>query len=161
MMQLFQTADSPFAQLVSAVRDRRPDQLATWLRTVKADDLDKLIDAASADVSPSKPPMYGNHRKRVLRLLKGILDDTRTVVALSPGLENDLDRDFDTEHLLAIGRPLADRCAVLLPELIADAEAMSGPEASFVRDVLESLTLLQEWACLRLPTEPPEPVGAT
>jgi phosphatidylserine/phosphatidylglycerophosphate/cardiolipin synthase-like enzyme len=146
-LHLFERSEGVFARLKVAVVARSPDDLRNWLSTMPArGDVGQLIDEAAAVVAPGKQPMYGDYRKRYIRLLESIVGDVRTVVELYTGDNTGLAPGMDATELLAAARPVAQVCATKLADLISATEATAGPEASFVREVLESFKLLREWA---------------
>ncbi|SCE66050.1 Phosphatidylserine/phosphatidylglycerophosphate/cardiolipin synthase [Micromonospora coriariae] len=153
LRELFNEAKSGvFAEVASRVRDRDIHELAARLSAAipTGRDLDRLIDDASRAVDDSKEPIHGDHRRRLIRQLTTITNDVRALVA---AYENSGDvgipPDTDEAMHLDAARALAAVVKQELPGLLAEAEASANPEFRLVREILEGLTVLQEWAELR------------
>jgi phosphatidylserine/phosphatidylglycerophosphate/cardiolipin synthase-like enzyme len=142
---------SIFARVRSCLKARDLEEIALRLAPdlPTRDQLGPLIDEASRVVDSSKEPVHGEHRKRLVRQLTAIVTDARALAAtFAPDVDANLAADVDTAGLADAARLLADVVAAELPELIAAIEAVASPEARFIREVLESFVVLQEWAAL-------------
>ena len=88
-MHLFAGGDGAFTQLKQEVANRRAAGLRDWLRQVPSQGVGKFIDAAATVAAPGQEPMYGAYRKRYVKLLQVIVNETRHVVGLSRAQEGE------------------------------------------------------------------------
>ncbi|GAB3865979.1 phospholipase D-like domain-containing protein [Dactylosporangium cerinum] len=149
--ELVNGKDSAFADVRGCGKERDLRRLALQVAPglPAHDQLGPLIDEVSRAIDDSKPPVHGEHRKRLLRQLTAIVSDVRALAATyDPDMDAELAGDPDKAELLDRARDLAAVVAAELPDLIVAVDAATNPENRFVRDVLDSFAVLQDWAAL-------------